>query len=101
MKIKEFITSLYSYEFIAKETEPLSSDEEINLIIQDSSERVSEVVKPKKVEKTSHDKRIVDIPAGIYLLKVNNGNTRTRCKICSKLTIKTPERRQWRQRKPP
>ena len=35
------------------------------------------------------------IPAGIYLLKVNNKNTRTRCEICSKLTIKTPERRQW------
>ena len=33
-------------------------------------------------------------PAGIYLLKVNNRNTRTRCKICSKLTIKTPKRRQ-------
>ena len=28
----------------------------------------------------------------VYLLKVNNRNTRTRCKICSKLTIKTPER---------
>ena len=34
-------------------------------------------------------------PAGIYLLKVNNRNTRTRCEICSKLTIKIPERRQW------
>ena len=32
-------------------------------------------------------------PAGIYLLKVNNRNTRTRCEICSKLTINTPERR--------
>ena len=28
-------------------------------------------------------------PAGIYLLKVNNRNTRTRCEICSKLTINT------------
>ena len=35
----------------------------------------------------------VAFPAGIYLLKVNNRNTRTRCEICSKLTIKTPERR--------
>ena len=26
-------------------------------------------------------------PAGTYLLKVSNRNTRTRCKICSKLTI--------------
>ena len=31
-------------------------------------------------------------PAGIYLLKVNNKNARTMCEICSKLTIKTPER---------
>ena len=36
------------------------------------------------------------IPAGIYLFKVNNRNTRARCEICSKLTINTPERRQWR-----
>ena len=34
---------------------------------------------------------------GIYLLKVNNRNTRTRCEICSKLTIKTPERRYQRR----
>ena len=27
------------------------------------------------------------------MLKVNNRNTKTRCEICSKLTIKTPERR--------
>ena len=32
-------------------------------------------------------------PAGISLLKVNNRNTRTRCKICLKVTMKTPERR--------
>ena len=36
-------------------------------------------------------------PTGIYLLKVNNRNTRTRCEICSKLTIKTPARRNLRR----
>ena len=36
-------------------------------------------------------------PANIYLFKVNNRNTRKRCCICSKLTIKTPERRHWRR----
>ena len=36
-------------------------------------------------------------PVGIYLLKVNNRNTRARCETCSKLTIKTPERRHWRR----
>ena len=38
---------------------------------------------------------IVAFNKGIYLLKVNNRNTRTRCEICSKLTIKTPEQCQW------
>ena len=36
-------------------------------------------------------------PVVIYLRKVNNRNTRTRCDVCSKLTIKTPEQRQWRR----
>ena len=31
------------------------------------------------------------------MFKVNNRNTRKRCKICSKLTIKTPERHHWRR----
>ena len=35
-------------------------------------------------------------PAGINLLKVNNRNTRTKCKICS-ILIKRPERLQWRR----
>ena len=36
-------------------------------------------------------------PVGIYLLKVNNRNTKTRCETCSKLTIKKSERRQRRR----
>ena len=38
-----------------------------------------------------------NIPAGSYMFKVDNKNTRTRCEICSKLTIKTPKRRHWRR----
>ena len=34
-----------------------------------------------------------NVPAGNYMFKVNNGNTRTRCEICLKTTIKTPKRR--------
>ena len=30
---------------------------------------------------------IYDSPAGIYMLKVNNRNTRTRCEICSGIFI--------------
>ena len=33
--------------------------------------------------------------AGNYMFKVNNRNTRTRCEICSKLTLKIPEQRHW------
>ena len=35
-------------------------------------------------------------PARIYLFKVNNGNNRTICDICLKLTIKTSKRLQLR-----
>ena len=44
-----------------------------------------------------HFKKRNFCPAGNYIFKLNNKNTRTRCKICSKLTIKTPERRYWRR----
>ena len=37
--------------------------------------------------------KVLNIPANIYLFKVNNRNTRKRCEIGSKLTTKTPERR--------
>ena len=36
---------------------------------------------------------MADIPDGNYMFKFNNRNNRKRCGICSKLTIKTPERR--------
>ena len=36
-------------------------------------------------------------PAGNYMFKVTSKNNRTRYEICSKLTIKIPERRQWRR----
>ena len=36
------------------------------------------------------------LPVNIYLFKDNNGNTRKRCEICSKLIIKAYEQRHWR-----
>ena len=33
-------------------------------------------------------------PVGIYMFKVNNRDSRTRCQTCSKLTIKIPDRLQ-------
>ena len=41
------------------------------------------------------NKQTNKLPAVIYLLKVHNRNTRTKCEVCSKLTIKKPERRYW------
>ena len=41
-------------------------------------------------------KTLENILANIYLLKVNNGKTRKRYEICSRLIIKTLEWRQWR-----
>ena len=40
--------------------------------------------------------KLSNYPANIYLFKGKNTNTKKRCEICSKLTIKTPERCQWR-----
>ena len=53
-------------------------------------------VKPLKHLFSHPNKNVCGIvynPAGNYMWKVNNGNTRTRCEMFSKLTIKTPERR--------
>ena len=41
------------------------------------------------VDKVSQHK----FPANIYLFKVNNIDTRIRCEICSKLTMKTKKTR--------
>ena len=38
---------------------------------------------------------VTHFPAGNYTFKVNSRNTRTKCEICLKLTIKTPERHRW------
>ena len=43
----------------------------------------------------SNERTSNNAPVGIYLLKVSNRNTRTRCEICSELTIKVPERGHW------
>ena len=37
--------------------------------------------------------KLTVVLAGNYMFKVNNRNARTKSEMCSKLTIKTPERR--------
>ena len=42
----------------------------------------------------TNDLVMIDIaPAGNYMFKVNNRNTRAMCEICSNLTIETLDRR--------
>ena len=49
--------------------------------------------RPRYGHKYTKYKMCFSIPAGNCMFEINNRNTRTRCEICSKLTIKTPERR--------
>ena len=51
-------------------------------------------MKPGKVDKLM---LFQTYTANNYLFKVNNRNTRKRCEICSKLTIKRTERRHLRR----
>ena len=46
-------------------------------------------------KRVTHFWRLKCFLAGIYLLKVNNRNTRKKYEICSKLTTNTPERLHW------
>ena len=48
---------------------------------------------PENIKKT-RDVKEIPTPASNYMFKVSNRNTRTKYEICSKLTIKTAERRQ-------
>ena len=48
-----------------------------------------------KFRRFPYQKRLNMNPAGNYMFKVKNKNIRTRCEICSKLTIKAPERHHW------
>ena len=52
--------------------------------------------KQETAKKLEHICLTSSYAADNFLLKVNSRNTRARCEICSKLTIKIPERRQWR-----
>ena len=47
------------------------------------------------VELSTANNRFNNNSASIYLLKVNSRNSRKSCEIYTKLTLKTPEQRQW------
>ena len=47
--------------------------------------------RPVETQIITYQSTVTSYPDGNYMFKVDNRNTRARCKICSKLTIKTPE----------
>ena len=60
------------------------------------SERAKEQTKEGESEGVNEGVRFFEChPASNYQLKVSNRNTRTRCEICSKSTIKTQEQCLW------
>ena len=61
--------------------------------------RLPKVSFNKNNENYEQWKKVVTFPDDIYLFKVNNKNTRTKCEICSKLRMKTSERRHSKQPK--
>ena len=74
----------------------MTGEAEVNLSLTFSKHKKLRLLKLK------HKKRYKCLvcsasPAVIYLLKVNNRNTGRKCEICSKITIKTTERRHWRR----
>ena len=71
----------------------------LSFIFKVFEEIIQVSLKQRFFRKSVHVRQINQVnimAAGSYLLKVNNKDTRTKCKICSKLAIKTPERRHCR-----
>ena len=67
--------------------------DDCNLNFNDDFSKTLDIHTPVKIAKLPGN----TFPVDIYLLKVNNRYTSTRSEICSNLTIKIPERRQWRR----
>ena len=63
-----------------------------------SKESIPTCSVPRTILEIPETPLIITKPTGIYLLKVNNRNTRKSCEICSKLTMNITERRQWRRK---
>ena len=57
------------------------------------SDVLFKITKERQICDCFCDTKALGCPAIIYLFQANIRNTRKRCEICLKLTIKTPERR--------
>ena len=67
----------------------------IEQIFIDSGNSINDTIQDHHLIKKHH--MIIYINSAITMFKVNYRNTRTRCEICSELTIKALDRRQWRR----
>ena len=82
LKIQESLRSenLTEYYYICKEQKQPSRD----VLRKRCSENMQQIYRRTPMPKCDFNNL-----ASIYMFKVNNRNTRNRCEICSKLTIKT------------
>ena len=67
----------------------LKKVDETEQFFRNKLKTISKWKNPRVFAKLKYAQKCGIYPAGIYLFKVNNKNTRTRCEIHSKLTIKT------------
>ena len=61
---------------------------------KEEKKKKKDVTTKTKANQGTNKTNLMRIPCRHLLVKLNNGSTRTLCETCSKLTIKTPERRQ-------
>ena len=69
------------------------SDKNYRIGVNQALESFFQKIQFTEILKTLLNKFWKVFPVGNYILKVNDRNTRSRCELCSKLTIKTPRRR--------
>ena len=91
LEIKKLVTKMKHYsktEFTGFFLYPLKIPE---------NHKIFDIFRGYRIRPVAWNELISIIPANIYLFKVSNTNARKRCKLCSELTTKIPERRHWRR----
>ena len=97
MLLKLIWYNMHTLEFLKNTLFPITYKVHANKNLISYSKFISQVISLHKLfshtRVTEKSATLTDNPASIYLLKVNNRNTRRRCEIFSELTINIPERR--------
>ena len=90
-----FSMKLNCYRFEGRTAHMPSTNQNVSNQTRSTLKSFSDVIRGYRKRSMTWN-MLMPAPVDIQLLKVNNRNTRTRCAICSKLKIKTPEGGQWR-----